>query len=59
MSDLGLFYDMDDGEYVPLLELNADDPESAARTLRKHMSPDDLRALARRPSLTCQSPTGR
>lgn len=23
------------------------DPESAARTLRKHMSPDDLRALAR------------
>lgn len=47
MSDLGLFCDMDDGEYVPLLELNADDPESAARTLRKHMSPDDLRALAR------------
>lgn len=47
MSELGLFYDMDDGEYAPLLELDADDPASAARTLRKHMSPDDLRTLAR------------
>ena len=47
MSELGVFYDMDDGEYAPMLELNADDAESAARTLRNHMTPDQIRELIR------------
>jgi len=47
MSELGVFYDMDDGEYAPMLELNADDAESAARTLRNHMTPDQIQALVR------------